>query len=306
MRKVIFIAGVLVLMGVQLKAQELQARITVNSSRIGSQVDKKVFQTLQTSLNNFVNNRKWTNHTFSQQEKIICNFLLNIEKLVGTNIYQASLTIQAARPVYNSAYQTPLINHMDEGVVFRYVEFQPLEFNENRVQGTDPIAANLTAIFAYYVYVILGLDFNSFAPREGEQYFQKAQSIVNNAPESRDITGWRAFDGLRNRYWLTENLTNNRYNIVHDAMYSYFRLGMDHMYENEATARTAILNSLNMLGTLNTEIPNSMIIQFFFQGRSGELIKVFKKASPDEKSRALDVLGRVDVSNASLYKLELR
>lgn len=306
MLKRIFIVGVLALMMQRMQAQELQARITINSSQIGSQVDKKIFATLQTSLNNFVNNRKWTNETFQQQEKIVCNFMLTLEKVLGANIYQATLMIQAARPVYNSAYQTPLINHMDEAVVFRYVEYQPIEFNENRVQGTDPVAANLSAIFAYYAYVILGLDYSSFAPREGDKYYQKAQTIVNNAPESRDITGWRAFDGLRNRYWLMENLTNNRYNVVHDAYYSYFRLGMDNMYENEGTARNAILNSLNMLSTLNTEIPNSMVIQFFFQGRSGELIKVFKKASPDEKNRALDLLARIDVSNAALYKLELR
>ena len=306
MRKSIFILSVLVVWSVQVSAQELQARITVNASRIGTQVDKKVFQTLQTSLLNFLNNRKWTNETFQQQEKIVCSFFLNIEKAVGTNVYQASLTVQAARPVFNSTYESPLINHQDDGVVFKYVEFQPLEFNENRVQGTDPIAANLTAIFAYYAYVILGLDYSSFGQHGGDTYYQKAQNIVNNAPETRDIAGWRAFDGLRNRYWLIENLTNNRYNLVHDAYYSYFRLGLDQMYENEVTARNAILNTLNLLNTVNTEIPNSMIIQFFFQGRSGELIKIFKKAPPDERGRALDVLGRVDVSNSSLYKLELR
>jgi hypothetical protein len=306
MRKSIFIGCALLVAMLQVSAQEFQARITVNATRIGSQVDKKVFQTLQTSLNNFLNNRKWTTETYQQQEKITCNFLLNIEKTVGTNTYQASLTIQAARPIFNSTYESPLINHQDDAIVFRYVEYQPLEFNENRVQGTDPIASNLTAIFAYYAYVILGLDYSSFAPKGGDTYFERAQSIVNNAPESRDITGWRAFDGLRNRYWLVENLTNNRYNLIHDAVYSYFRLGLDHMYENEQAARTAIINCLNLLNTVNTDIPNSMIIQFFFQGRSAELIKIFKKAAPDEKGRALDLLAKVDVSNAALYKIELR
>jgi len=306
MRKSIFIFGALLAVVMQVRAQELQARITVNASRVGSQVDKKVFQTLQSSLLNFMNNRKWTNETFQQNEKIVCSFFLNIEKAIGTNVYQASLTVQAARPVFNSTYESPLINHQDDAIVFRYVEFQPLEFNENRVQGTDPVASNLTAIFAYYAYVILGLDYNSFGMHGGDPYFSKAQNIVNNAPESRDIAGWRAFDGLRNRYWLVENLTNNRYNLVHDAYYSYFRLGLDHMYENETAGRTAVINTLNLLNTVNTDIPNSMVIQFFFQGRSGELIKIFKKASPDERSRALDVLARVDVSNASLYKVELR
>lgn len=306
MRKRIFIFSALVLLMMKVGAQELQARITINSARIGTQVDKKVFQTLQNALQNFMNNRKWTNETYQQHEKIVCNFFLDIEKAVTTNVYQASLTVQAARPVFNSSYESPLINHQDDAVLFKYVEFQPLDFNENRVQGTDPVASNLTAVFAYYAYVILGLDYSSFGLRGGDPFYAKAQNIANNAPEARDISGWRAFDSQRNRFWLIDNLTNNRYNLVHDAYYNYFRLGLDHMYENENTARTAVLNTLNLLNTVNTDIPNSMIVQFFFQGRSSELIKMFKKASPDEKSRALDVLSRVDVSNASLYKTELR
>jgi len=284
----------------------LQSRVSINSSRISSQVDKKVFQTLQTSIQNFLNTRKWTNDTYQPNERISCNFLLDIGQVVGTNVYQASLTVQAARPVYNSSYQTALINHMDEAVTFKYVEFQPVEFNENRVQGTDPLVANLTAVFAYYAYMIVGLDYNSFALRGGEPYFQRAQNIVNSAPENRDIVGWRAFDGQRNRYWLMENLTNNRYNLIHDALYSYYRLGMDHMYENEQEARIAVLNSLQLINTVNTDIPNSMIIQFFFQGRANELAKIFKKAPPEEKNRALDVLGKVDITNSGLYKQELK
>jgi len=287
-------------------AQEFESRVTVNSSRVSSQVDKKVFQTLQTGLQNFLNNRKWTSETYQPNERIVCSFLLNIEKAIGTNVFQATLTVQAARPVYNSAYQSALINHMDEAISFKYVEFQPIEFNENRVQGTDPIVANLTAVFAYYAYIILALDHNSFALRGGDPYFQKAQNIVNNAPENRDIVGWRPFDGLRNRYWLIENFTNNRYNLIHDALYNYFRLGMDRMYENEAEGRNAVLNCLQLINTVNTEIPNSMVVQFFFQGRANELSKVFKKSSPDEKNRALEILSKVDITNSVLYKQELK
>jgi len=287
-------------------AQEFESRVTVNSSRVSSQVDKKVFQTLQTGLQNFLNNRKWTSETYQPNERIVCSFLLNIEKAIGTNVFQATLTVQAARPIYNSSYQSALINHMDEAISFKYVEFQPIEFNENRVQGTDPIVANLTAVFAYYAYIILALDHNSFALRGGDPYFQKAQNIVNNAPENRDIVGWRPFDGLRNRYWLIENFTNNRYNLIHDALYNYFRLGMDRMYENEAEGRNAVLNCLQLINTVNTEIPNSMVVQFFFQGRANELSKVFKKSSPDEKNRALEILSKVDITNSVLYKQELK
>jgi hypothetical protein len=306
MRKLLILSLILTGLAASIQAQELQAKITVNSSRISSQVDKKVFQTLQNALNTFLNNRKWTSETFQQNEKISCNFLLNVSDVSSDNIFKASLTIQAARPVYNSGYDSPLINFIDESVIFRYVEFQPIEFSDNRVSGSDPLVSNLTALLAYYVDIILGMNFDSFALKAGEPYFQKAQNIVNNAPDSRDITGWRNFDGQRNRYWLADNLTNSKYTLLHDAFYSYYRLGMDNMYDNETEARTAILNTLNFLNNINAENPNSMGVQFFFQGKARELIGVFKKAAPEEKSRAGDMLSRLDVSNANAYKQELR
>ncbi|MBC7904316.1 MAG: DUF4835 family protein [Gemmatimonadaceae bacterium] len=289
-----------------LHAQELQAKISVNAARVSSTVDKKVFSTLQNALNNFLNNRKWTNETFAPSEKIVCNFLLNINEASEGNVYRASLVIQAARPVYNSAYESPLVNFNDDAVVFRYVEFQPVEFNENRVSGNDPLASNLTAILAYYVNIILGMDFDSFALRGGDPYFQKALNIVNNAPDSRDITGWRNFDGQRNRYWLADNLTSSRYTLIHDAIYSYYRLGLDLMYENEPAARAAVLNTLNFLNNINTETPNTMGLQFFFQGKSKELVGIFKKTTPDEKSRAVELLSKLDISNSNTYKQELK
>jgi hypothetical protein len=287
-------------------AQELNARITINSSRVSSQTDKKVFQTLQTALNNFLNNRKWTAESFQTNEKINCNFLLNITQSAESNVYKATLTVQAARPVYNTSYETPLINFLDESLTFKYVEYQAIEFNENRISGSDALASNLPATLAFYVYIIVGLDFNSFTLRGGDAYFQKAQNIVNNSPEGRDVSGWRAFDGLRNRYWLMENLTNNRYALIHEAVYSYYRLGLDYMYENEVAGRTAILNTISLLTTINNEIPNSMIIPFFFQGKANELVRVFKKASPQEKQQAQEMLVKLDITNANLYKQELK
>lgn len=284
------------------RAQEIQARLTVMTSKISTQVDKKVFQTLQTALTNFLNTRRWTNDVFQPSEKIQCNFLLNIDQELGNNIYKAKLTVQAARPVYNTTYDSPIMNFLDDNVTFRYVEFQPVEFNENRVQGNDPLVANLTAVLAYYVNIILGLDYDSFAIRGGDLYFQKAWNIVNNAPEGGDIGGWKSFESLRNRYWLAENLNNNRFALLHDAIYSYYRSGMDIFFENEDAGRTAILNSLNFLNTLNTDNPNSMFIQFFFQGKGNELVKVFSKANADVKTRARELLTRLDITNANAYK----
>jgi hypothetical protein len=283
-------------------SQEIQARLTVLTNKISTQVNKNVFQTLQTTLTNFINNRKWTGDAFQTNEKIQCNFLLNVEQDMGNNIFRAKLTVQAARPIYSSTYDSPLINFLDDDVVFRYQEFQAIEFNENRIQGNDPLAANLTAILAYYINIILGFDYGSFSLRGGDNYFQKAWNIVNNAPEARDITGWKSFESLRNRYWLAENLNNNRFALVHDAVYSYYRSGMDLFYENEDEARNGIINSLNFLNTLNTENPNSMILQFFFQGKSSELVKVFSKANADLKARAKDILTKLDITNAASYK----
>lgn len=288
------------------QGQEIQARLTVITSKVSTQVDKKVFQTLQTALTNFLNNRRWTTDVFQPSEKIQCNFLLNIDQDLGNNIYKGKLTVQAARPVYNTTYDSPIMNFLDDNIDFRYVEFQPIEFNENRIQGNDPLAANITAILAYYVNLILGIDYNSFSLRGGDVYFQKAWNIVNNAPESGNkINGWKSFESLRNRYWLAENLNNNRFALVHDALYSYYRTGMDIFYENEDAGRTGILNSLNFLNTINTENPNSMFIQFFFQGKSNELVKVFSKANAEQKARAKELLTRLDITNGAAYK-ELR
>lgn len=284
------------------QSQEIQARLTVMAGKISTQVNRNVFQTLQTSLTNFINNRKWTTDAFQANEKIQCNFLLNIEQELGNNMYKGKLTVQAARPVHSTTYDSPIINFLDDDVVFRYQEFQPIEFNENRVQGNDPVAANLPAVLAYYVNIILGFDYGSFSLRGGDAYFKKAWNIVNNAPESRDITGWKSFENIRNRYWLAENLNNNRFALLHDALYSYYRSGMDLFYENENEGRNGIINSLNFLNTLNTDNPNSMIMQFFFQGKSSELVKVFSRANNDIKTRARDILTKIDVTNATAYK----
>ncbi|MDB5229536.1 MAG: hypothetical protein JWN76_341 [Chitinophagaceae bacterium] len=287
-------------------AQELEARVTVNAQKINTTVDKKIFNTLQTQLNNFLNNRKWTNDNFHSNEKIECHFLLSIDNTSEANVYEGKLTVQAARPVYNSDYKSPLVNYQDGDITFKYVEFQPIEFNENRIQGTDAYSSNLTAILAYYAYIILGLDYDSFSPKGGTPYFQKALNIVNNAPEARNISGWKAFDGLRNRYWLAENLVNSKYNLMHDGIYTYFRSSLDKMYNDEGDARKNILDALNRLQTMNKDNPNSMILQFFVSNRATEMIGIMKKGTPQEKRQAVDILSQLDIANIARYKQELK
>jgi hypothetical protein len=306
MRKNWMIMIVFACLGLAVKAQELQARVTVLSNRVTTNIDRKIFTTLQNQLTNLLNNRKWTTDAYKQNEKIECSFILNIESVVDPNIYKATLNIQAARPVYHSSYQAALVNFQDPDVTFKYLEFQPVEFNENRVQGTDATVANLTAVFAFYVYTILGLDYDSFSPKAGDPYFRKAQNIVVNAPEGRGISGWRIFDGLRNRYWLNENLINTRYNRIHDVIYGYYRNGLDNLYDKEAEARTGILDALIQLQSFGKENPNTMIQQFFMQGKYQELVGIFKKAPSAEKAKAAELLSELDVINAAKYKEELK
>lgn len=284
-----------------IQAQELNARVTVVSNRVSNTVNRSTFNTLQTALNNFMNTRKWTNDNFETNEKIDCNFQLNLESTNEPNIYKAILVVQAARPAYNTSYLSPIVNFQDENVMFKYVEFQQIEFNENRVSGSDPLVSNLSAVFAYYAYVILGFDYNSYSLKAGVPYFQKAQNIINGAPDGRGITGWKPFEGIRNRYWLVENMLNARYNIINDIYYNYYRLGMDKLYEDDKAARGELMNVLNQLTIFNTENPNTMINQFFFQGKSNELIQIFKNALPQDKIRAREMLVKLDLTNANKY-----
>jgi hypothetical protein len=304
--KILFLIFIVFCIAGTSNAQELNAKVTVISAQIGNSVDKRVFQNLQTALVSFLNKRKWTSDVIETNEKIECSFLINLQTVLEPNVYKGTLTVQAGRPIYNSSYLSPLVNFIDNDVAFRYVEFQPIEFNENRISGNEPMAANLSALIAYYVNIILGMDYDSYAPRGGDAYFQKANLIVSAAPEARSISGWKPFDGQRNRYWLAENLQNARYALVHDAVYTYYRQGMDQLIENENIAREQMLNSINMLNTLNIETPNLMIMPFFFQGKSDEIIKIYQKGTSPEKSRIIDLCSRLDIANASKYRQELK
>ncbi len=289
-------------------AQEIQAKVTVNASRVGPGVDKRIFNTLQAALNTFINNRKWSDKAFTANEKIDCNFTLVVTDALEPNVYKATLAIQAARPIYNTSYKSPMINFVDEKVAFKYLEFQAIDFNENRVQGSDALVANLPAVLAYYINLILGFDFDSYNLKAGENYFLKAQSIVNNAPQNATIEGWKAFDGQRNRYWLSENLTNSKYVVLHDVVYNYYRKAMDFMYENESQARQEMITCLTLLNNLqkeNTSTTN-MVIPFFVQSKTNEFVNLFKKAEPIIRQQAVELLRQIDVINASKYSEELK
>jgi len=286
-----------------LHAQDVNCKFDVTFDRVQN-VDPKVFQTLKRSLTEFVNNRKWTNDNFRPNERIECSFQLNItEKANEGNIYKATMNIQSSRPVFNSGYYTPLVNYLDREVVFRFDESQTFQFDDNRVSGSDALSSNLTAIIAYYVYIIIGLDYDSFAPKGGEEFFRKAQNIVNNAPEEgKTIKGWKAAENNRNRYWLIDQLLNPRFEAFRPFYYNYHRKGLDLMSSKPDEARKAILEGIPVLTKINNENPTSVLLQFFFNAKSNEFVNTLMQTPPAERKDYIDQLSKMDVPNTSRYR----
>jgi hypothetical protein len=283
-------------------SQELNATVTLQAKKVENQVDPKTFIQLQSQLKDFINQRKWTTDEFSNEEKIDCNFFISIESIVSTGVYEAKLSVVSNRPVYNSNYTTPLLNMQDANFTFKYQLSQPIEFNENRVQGTDALQANLTATMAYYIYVILGLDYDTFSPKGGKAYFSKAFNIVNNAPEGSGIIGWKSYDGQRNRYILIDNLTQNGSDKIHEILFTYYRQGLDQMAEKPLEARPQILNALMGFQELYEGSPNMMAVPILMQGKVTEIIGIFNPSDKAMKKQLLATLSTIDVANINKYK----
>lgn len=282
-------------------AQELNCKVKVMYDRIQG-VDKQVFLGMERAITEFMNTRKWTNDQYTATERINCNILINLSKKVDENTFEATMNIQATRPVFNTSYNTSLINYIDKEVVFTYSQFAPLQFADNRVSGNDALSSNLTALLAYYTYIILGLDYDSFAPTGGTEYLKKAQNIVNNAPEQgKTIKGWKAVDGNKNRYWLIDQLLNPRFAQVRSYWYALHREGLDNMYTKPTEARKVILDGILKLGQVNRENPSSILIQFFFNAKSDDMIGVVAQLPQQERGPYIGMLQQMDVPNAQKY-----
>jgi len=301
-----FILMVLVgLWSIQTDAQELAATVNVQTNKIENQIDAKIFTQFQKQLKDFINQRKWTSDVFALEEKIDCSFYITIESIVSPGVYEAKLSVVANRPVYNANYTTPLLNMQDANFTFKYQLAQPMEFNENRVQGADPLEANLTAVIAYYINIIIGLDYDSFAPKAGMPYFNKALNIVYNAPEGSGISGWKSYDGQRNRYIFVDNLTKSGFDKLHEVIYSYNREGLDQMSEKPEIARAAILNALMAMQEINEANVNSMVVPILMQGKFTEIVGIFENADKSMKKQLLNTLTNIDIANINRYKEKL-
>lgn len=286
-------------------AQELNCTVKVMADGIqGQGQDKEVFRNMQLAITEFMNSRKWTDDQYSPAEKISCNILINVtQTLPGVqNGFAANITIQSSRPVYNSSYMSQLVKHVDKDVQFSYNQFSPLEFNDNRVTGNNVYVSNLPAILAYYAYLIIGLDYESFSPKGGEIYFKKAQNIVNNAPEQgKTITGWKAVEGNHNRYWLTDQILNPRFQAFRSLWYSIHRNGLDNMYKQPAESQMVILSSINTLSQLQKENSGAILLQFFFNAKSDEFASVVAQQPEANKGLYITQLTQIDVPNTQKY-----
>jgi len=285
-------------------AQEFSCTVTVLHDKITG-VDPQVFTALQHAISDIMNAHKWTTDDYQTTEKIDCKILINLvaSKVNGDNdAYSGTISIQATRPVYNSTYNTPTINYEDRDVTFHFSQYTVLQFDDGNITGTDPMASNLTAILGFYAYLIVGLDYDSFAPEGGTVYLKKAQNVVNNAPEmGKTITGWKAVDGTHNRYWIIDQLLNTRFSDVRSYWYTMHREGLDSMYYKPEVARNKILAGLDKLNTVNRENPSSVLIQFFFNAKSDEILHLLASAPKTDRPKYITMLSAMDVANAAKY-----
>lgn len=278
-------------------AQEMNFQISINTPKLQT-TDPKVFESLEETMKEFLNNQRWGEDAFEPDERINCNIQLTIKEELASNNFSADLAIQSSRPIFGSTSETVLLSHVDKDVTFTYEQFQPLEYSENSYNN------NLTAILSFYVYVILGMDYDSFSLFGGEQYYQNANNILTSVPPSAAsrFPGWRSLDGGRNRYWIIENILSPKVRPYRQAMYDYHRLSMDIMHDNPAAGRAIMTQAIEAIGKVNRSYPNSMIIQMFTNAKSQEVIEIYKNGTREEKSKVSQLMRKMDAANASKYR----
>ncbi len=294
MRKIALILLIVVIVKPMLFSQELACSVDINTQQVQG-TDKTVFETLRTAMYEFLNNTAWTDYQYKSEERIECSMLLTINEVVSSEAYKGTLTLALRRPVYNSTYNSPLFNYIDKDIEFTYVKNEPLTFAENT------FTSNLTSVLAFYVYVFIGLDFDSFILEGGTPFYQIAQNIVNTAQGS-SAKGWKSFENQKNRYWLIENLLNSSYKQIHNFLYEYHMRGLDKMYENAATGRTNILYSLKYLQNVKKVRPGLFILQIVCDAKREEWVNVFSEGAYGDKSAAVAIFNEIDPANTTTYQ----
>ncbi|MBL4593052.1 MAG: DUF4835 family protein [Flavobacteriales bacterium] len=290
----ILIVLIIAVTTLNVNAQELNCTVQINSSQIQGS-DKSIFEAMQKAIFEFMNSRKWTNNVFKNTERIECTIMINITEQVSTNNFKATIQVQSRRPIFNTSYFTTSLNHLDKDFEFKFNEFDPLEYSETTFMS------NLTSVLSYYANMIIALDYDSYSLNGGTRYLQKAQAIVANAQGVRE-SGWKAFEGDRNRYWFVENLLHKNYAPLRECFYKYHRFGFDVLAKNVQSGRAVILKSLKLLEQVYERKPNGFQLQIFFNAKSNELVDLFTEALPKEKVEVTNLLNKIDANNLSKYE----
>lgn len=294
MRNKIFFLFLLFVVNIPLAAQELNCRVTVNAERVQSS-DRSVFKDMETSFTQFLNNQQWSSDVFESHEQINCNIIITLADPTSIGNFEADVQIQSARPVFDSNYESIMFNFADRDWQFEYVLSQPLQYNDNT------FLSNLTSLLAYYAYILVGIDYDSFSELGGTEYFQKALNIVNNAQQA-NRPGWDALGSTRNRYWLTENFTNQQMIDLRKGIYKYHRLALDTFGEDPDNSRKLILEVLRDWKKIRGIYPNSILIIALLDAKGDELINIFSEGSLQVRREAYDILSSIDPSKSSDYE----
>lgn len=300
LRKFVFIASFTLCFSTLYAQGELNASVRVSTPQL-QRNDRRVFDQLEVSLRDFLNNTKWTSDNFDPDERIKCNFILTISKELDGNVFEAELAVQATRPVYGSGYETPLLSYLDKDVLFTYEQNQPIEFLRD-----NPENQNLPSLLAFYVYIILGMDYDSFSQFGGETHLLTAEKIITNIQNSssNSAPGWRPADGgkNRNRYWIMENLLNPRVRPFRTAIYTYHRKGLDMFSVDQDKAKASILLALEEIDKVSSAYFNSMIVQMFAYAKKDELVEMWKIAPRPQKERVIQIMSKIDPANSQRYR----
>lgn len=295
MRRIVIIIF-FVLIVVVSKAQEFQCSVTVQSASVQG-TNKQIYENMRNALNDFMRAQIWTNDKFDTKERIECSFNFNITEQVSSNEFKGVLTVQLRRPVYGSAYTTTMFNMQDNDVQFRYNEGQPLTYNESSYDSD-----NLVPLIAFYSYFMLGLDYDSFSPDGGTEYFKKAETIVNQA-QSSQYAGWKSYESTKNRYWLINNMLDENHKLFRQAMYKYHRQGLDMMGDNLEQGRTAIYECMEDLQKVKQRSSrNAYLLGLYFTAKADELVGIFSESPAIEKTKIIEILNSADPGNISKYQ----
>ena len=279
-----------------LRAQELNCMVSINTPKVEG-TERKVYETMQNAIYEFMNNRKWSIYNVKEAERIECTILITINDRIGTDEFRGTLNVVVRRPVLNSAYNSVLLNSIDKNFQIRYVEFQPLDYSD----GT--FTSNLTSMLAFYSYTILGFYFDSFSPSGGTPFFEKAQEVVNVAQNTSE-PGWKAFESEKNRWWLVNNYMNAANSGLRDFAFKYHRLGLDQMYEKVDQGRSSINESIELLQGIYNAKPGLHALQLIFDAKRDEIINIFsdQRVAPMEKTNVVNILKEIDPGSSSKYQ----